>query len=228
MDSLMLDQEAGQKIGEVPDYSTPNLRSNPFWIALTALFLFIVVITLQGLGLKKAIDGLQTATLQVQWCAPVFQPFGVLVRDGNCNKYPIVPSAQKGIGCINLPGYEQKQWLLGTVGGTSVSIFFEVVDLAILIFVGSGAEFWGKEMRRPWATMISGVAILGVIFTFGIIYAHQLPKGINQTVWVVVNIDEPYIYKVSLISQGLRGTLIGWCDGLFSVLGLSYFGWPFT
>ncbi|KAH0537513.1 hypothetical protein FGG08_005688 [Glutinoglossum americanum] len=203
----------------------PLFRDLSFYIAVLALFLFLIVFVLQVLGLKKAMDGNKADMPQVRWCSPIFQPFGLVVRDGNCNMYPIGQSSSKGIGCINIPGYEQKQWLQGTVAGASISIVLEFVDLLILIFVGSSTRLRGVKMRRPWCTMFSGLTVLGVTLILGVTYASELPKGISQKIWVVVNMDRPTIYAGSLISPGLRGSLIGWNDGLFASWGNTYYGY---
>jgi hypothetical protein len=133
-------------------------------------------------------------------------------------------SSSRGIGCLVLPGYEQKQWIKGTVAGTTISIVLEFIDLMNLIFVGASTKSRGVKMRRPWWKMFSGLAVLGVTLVFGVIYASDLPNGITKKIWVVVNIDQPKIYMGSLLSPGLRGGLIGWNDGLFESWGSTYYG----
>lgn len=71
------------------------------------------------------------------------------------------------------------------------------------------------QMNRPWFTMFSGLAVLLVTFIFGLIYASDLPPGITEKVWVVVDIDRPTIWAGALKPAGLRGALIGWNDGVF-------------
>lgn len=79
-------------------------------------------------------------------------------------------------------------------------------------------------MRRPWFTMFTGVAVLGLILVFGIIYGSTLPPGISQRVWIVTYADSPLIYSGELGTAGLRGAIIGWNDGVFSEWKATYFG----
>lgn len=79
-------------------------------------------------------------------------------------------------------------------------------------------------MRRPWATMFCGIAVLGLIFVFGVVYSETLPPGIAERVWVVDDAGILGINEGLLGVAGLRGAIIGWNDGLFSGWGKRYFG----
>jgi hypothetical protein len=54
-------------------------RDPSFYIATSALLLFLAVFALQVIGLKKAVEGQRVEVLQVRWCSPFFQPFGLVV-----------------------------------------------------------------------------------------------------------------------------------------------------
>jgi hypothetical protein len=148
----------------------------------------------------------------------------VAVLDGDCNVYPIDQSFNRGIGYIYLPRTPQQEWLTGTVAGTSISLVLETIDLMILMFVSSNTKHHGVKMRRPWCTMFCGLAVLGVMLVFGVIYMQNLPPGITSKIWVVVNTDRPAIYSGFLSPAGLRGAVIGWNNDLFGSWNQTYFG----
>jgi hypothetical protein len=204
---------------------TPIYQDSSFYVAALSLLFFICIVVLQAVGLKHAVDGVKGGIVpQVRWCSPIFQPFGIAVRDGDCHIYNIDQSFNKGIGCIYLPGIQQEEWLKGTVAGTSISLLLEIIDLIVLMFVSSHYKPRGVKMRRPWCSMFSGLAILGAMLMFSVIYAQDLPPGITSKIWVVINSEKPSIYSGQLCSAGLRGAMIGWNDGLFSSWGKTYFG----
>ena len=75
--------------------------------------------------------------------------------------------------------------------------------------------------------MFAGVAILGLVLVFGIIYGSTLPPGISQRVWIVMYTNSPLsplIYSGEIGTAGLRGAIIGWNDGVFSEWRTTYFG----
>jgi len=204
---------------------TPIYRDSSFYVAALSLLFFICIVVLQIVGLKHAVDGVKGGIVpQVRWCSPIFQPFGIAVRDGDCHIYNIDQRFNKGIGCIDLPGIQQEEWLKGTVAGTSISLLFEIIDLIVLMLVSSHQKARGVKMRRPWCSMFCGLAILGAMLIFSVIYAQDLPPGITSKIWVVINSEKPSIYSGQLSSAGLRGAMIGWNDGLFSSWGKTYFG----
>src|SRR6266480_4691746 len=78
--------------------------------SILAIIFFIIILVLQILGLVYAIRASHDPEPPpVYWCSPVFQPFGIAVRDGNCAIHPIDQSFSKGIGCIMLPGVQQAE-----------------------------------------------------------------------------------------------------------------------
>lgn len=202
----------------------PLLTSKPLYIAILALLLLITVFVLQIFGLSHAVNAAKATAPSVSWCSPIFQPFGVSVLDGNCNVWPIQQTFSKGVGCILIPGVQQKAWLEATVAGTGIAIALELLDIIILASVHSGTRWRGVKMRRPWFTMFSGIAVLGLMLVFGVVYASILPPGISQKVWVVTNAGAVSVYEGELGTAGLRGAMIGWNDGLFQAWGTTYFG----
>lgn len=79
-------------------------------------------------------------------------------------------------------------------------------------------------MKRPWTTMVSGLVVLGVTLFFGLQYASMLPPGITGRVTVAVDVDGMKAFDARLTSAGLRGTILGWNDGLFESWRESYTG----
>lgn len=202
----------------------PLFTSKPLYIALTSSILLITIVALQFLGLHHAVAAARQPSPPVSWCSPVFAPFGLAVLDGNCNVRPILQTFSKGVGCILIPGIQQMAWLKATVAGTGLSIALEAVDICILATVHSGTRWRGIKMRRPWFTMFSGVAVLGLTLVFGIVYSTILPPGISEEVWVVTDAGAVTVYQVQLGTAGLRGAIIGWHDGVFQGWGTTYFG----
>ncbi|MCJ1459179.1 hypothetical protein MMC28_009556 [Mycoblastus sanguinarius] len=198
--------------------------SKPLYIAVTALILLLSVFILQILGLSHAHNATKSTTPAVSWCSPIFQPFGIAVLDGNCNIWPIQQTFSKGVGCILIPGIQQMAWLKATVAGTGLAIAFELIDICILATVHSGTRWRGVKMRRPWFTMFSGVAVLGLMLVFGVVYSNVLPPGISEKVWVVTDAGTVTVYEGELGTAGLRGAMIGWNDGVFQAWGMTYFG----
>ena len=202
----------------------PLFTSRPLYIAFISFLLLISIFTLQLLGLHHAISAAKQSAPTVSWCSPIFQPFGVAVLAGNCHVWPIQQTFSKGVGCILIPGTQQMGWLKATVAGTSLSFALELVDICILATVHSGTRWRGIKMRRPWFTMFSGVAVLGLILVFGVVYSTILPPGISEKVWIVTDAGAVTVYEGELGTAGLRGAMIGWNDGVFQGWGTTYFG----
>ena len=201
------------------------LKDSTIWVAGAALVLLIAVVVVQILGLARAVSASKaSAEPMVSWCSPIFQPFGVAVLDGNCGLHSIEQSFTKGIGCIDLPGVRQQSWLKATVAGVSLGLIFEAIDIGILAIVHGSARWRGVKMRRPWFTMFSGLAVLGVILICGIMHASSLPLGITERVWVVTKAGRPAICTGVLQTSGIRGAIIGWNDGVFQSWHKLYFG----
>lgn len=201
------------------------VKDGLFWIAVVAFLLFCTVIGMQIVALLEAIRGVaETSHPVISWCSPMFAPFGTVLRTGDCKLYTINQSTTKGIGCIELPGIHQQQWLKATVGALIVSLVLEVFDLAFIIMVNTNDKPNGLKLRRPWCTMIAGFAVLGALLFYSVSYASNLPPGITEKVWMVVNVDRPELFTGMLASSGLRGALIGWYDGLLGSWGATYYG----
>lgn len=193
------------------------MRQDPaIYAAIASALLFVVIFILQCLRLHAAIVARKGGKSPlVSWCSPTFQPFGVAIVDGDCHVYQINQSLSRGIGCIQIPGVWQRQWLTGTVVGTGLSLALEIIDLIILSLVRGDQRWRGMKMKRPWTTMICGVVILAITLFYGIQYASMLPPGITERVNIAVNVNGTKAFNAQLASAGLRGTIIGWNDGLF-------------
>ena len=199
-------------------------KAKELYIALLAFSMLITIILLQSLGLARSRAALKREPPKVQWCSPIFQPFGVAVLDGNCNVYPVLQTFNKGMGCIKIPGIQQMEWLKATTVGTSIAIGLQTVDVITLATVHGSTRHRGVKMRRPWCTMIAGLVALGLFLVFGVVYSSILPAGITEKVWVIIDTGEPSVWSAHIVTAGLRGALIGWNDGVFSGWGRTYFG----
>lgn len=218
----------------LPVGSTSNAKEKTCWYrnasnyaAFVAALLFIAVLILQLLGLAKAAQDIKASSNLplTPWCSPLFQPFGIAVVDGSCNIFDISQSTHKGLGCITLPGEWQQQWLKGTIAGIGIELFTELVDLLILSLVnGKRKIFQAVKMKRPWATIFSGLVVLIVTLIYGVNYSLYLPPGVTPRVTVLINAQGPASYTGDLTSAGLRGTIIGWNDGLFESWKSTYYG----
>jgi hypothetical protein len=213
-------QPGQQKVREAQKYFIAGVSS------ILAITFFIFILVLQILGLVYAIRASRDPEPPpVRWCSPLFQPFGIAVRDGDCTIHPIDQSFNTGIGCIVLPGVQQAGWITGTIWGISISLILELSDVVILSFTGKNTRFRGIKMRQPWCTIIVGLVVLAVILFFGILYSEGLPEGITSSVWVVVQAGgHLMVYEGELASAGMRGEVIGWNDALFRSWGQTYFG----
>lgn len=206
--------------------ATPLRTEFPIYVAVMALLLLLAIITLQILGVVFANHAIKTEPVpKVRWCSPLFQPFGVAIRTGNCNIIPI-EQQQNGIGCITLNGEQQASWLKGTLWGTITGIVLEFIDICILAFVNTNCRPRMVKMRRPWCTMFCGVAVLSVMLIFGFLYASSHPPGITERIWMVVKVADtkPMVFDATLSTSGLRGAIIGWHDGLFESWSDTYIG----
>jgi hypothetical protein len=202
----------------------PIWKDNAFYVAILSFLLFAAVITLQCLGLSKALQGAKGPVPLASSCSPVFQPFGLTVIDGNCNIYNVEQNYLRGVGCVLMPGSRQMSWLKATVAATGLALLGETIDVVLLTMVHTKTRWRGIKMRRPWCSMIGGLAILGLLLVSGIDYASNLPPEISQRVWVVQDADEPSVWATELVGAGLRGALIGWNDGIFNSWSVPYYG----
>lgn len=215
------DKDHALPVGErVENWQDPAL-----YTAIASALLFVVVIILQILGLHAAIVARKAEKSPlVSWCSPTFQPFGVATIDGDCHVYKINQSITRGIGCIQIPGVWQRQWLTGTIVGTAMSLAFEFVDLFILYKVDGTKKWRSVKMKRPWTTMICGLVILAITLFYGLQYASMLPPGVTERVTVAVNVNGIKAFNAHLTSSGLRGAIIGWNDGVFESWKGTYTG----
>ena len=204
-------------------------RNPAIFSATAAAILFFAVLALQLVGLAQAFKAYSSshAPPPVSWCSPLFQPFGLAAVDSNCHVFPIAQSGTRGIGCIQIPGVWQQQWLTGTVVVTFLELFFEVIDVALLALVSTKTKIRGAKLKRPWATIFSGLAVLGVTLIFGIVYATTIPPQVGTRLTIAMTVSGRTVtYEGTLATAGLRGSLIGWNDGLFESWRRTYFGDP--
>jgi hypothetical protein len=123
-------------------------------VAMGAITLFLIIVSLQILGIVHATKGRSKADdLTVAWCSPIFELFTIAVSDGNCNLYPVAQNSGKGLGCVYLPAARQKNWSLAVPIFGSVALMFEFFDFLILCLVNSGTKWRNLKLRRPWFTV---------------------------------------------------------------------------
>lgn len=196
-------------------------------VALNALILLVALLTLQIYALYASITGLRTKDLTVNWCSPAFRDFALAVTTGNCQLYRVLPSSSNGIGCIALPGDQQRDWLRGTAIALSVALFCQTSDWVLMMCTNSKSRWRGVKFQRPWLTMAAGVIVLVVLVYAGRVNADEVPKGVTRTVWIYRKEESRSLGRVckgELSPPGLRGTMIGYMDGLFESWGGVYDG----
>jgi hypothetical protein len=193
--------------------------------AALALLLLLAILLLQLIALFHAQSGLKVSDLQVRWCSPFFQPQAHAVLD-DCHISPVVASQSQGIGCIKLPATQQKTWLLTTTIILWLTLFCQFADFCFLYSKKKKSKGCHEtvKLQRPWLTMFFGMIILIVLAMKGTEYANHLPDGISERVLVFrydPSLFAHFVCEAHLKSPGLRGGIIGYCDGLFS----SWNGW---
>lgn len=215
---------------QAPNDQNAGLYPGAFRYAIVALVAFIfllILLVLQIYGLQAAVIGRRQKDLRVNWCSPAFRDFALAVTTGNCDKYNVIDSSSNGIGCVSLPGDQQKDWLLGTIIALSVALICQVVDTILLIFTNSETKWRKVKAQRPWLTMFGGVIMLVVLVVFGVFNAKDLPNGVTEAVWIYrkeASSETGRVCRGSLSPPGLRGVMIGYMDGLFESWGGVYNG----
>jgi uncharacterized integral membrane protein len=196
-------------------------------VALVAFVFLLMLLVLQLYGLYAAVVGRRQKDLRVKWCSPAFRDFAVAVTTGDCQKYEVLDSSSNGIGCVSLPGDQQRDWLLGTIVALSTALVCQVLDTILMLLTDSKTKWRAVKVQRPWLTMFGGVIMLVVLVVFGVFNAKDLPKGVTETVWIYRKEASRAMGRVcrgKLDPPGLRGVMIGYMDGLFESWGRVYHG----
>ncbi|KAH6887614.1 hypothetical protein B0T10DRAFT_562826 [Thelonectria olida] len=201
---------------------TPDLVGRA-WIAFLALVLGLLLLGIQVFGLAMAIAGSRNKNITAKWCSTLFTR-GLAVESG-CELYDVTPSYSQGIGCIKLKGYEQYTWLKASIIIISLSLAFQIFDLAILILVRGTTRWRGAKMKRPWFTMFAGNIVLLVLIIVGVFQCQHLPRNVDKNVTVYEHnkaLNESYTCVAHLTPYGVRGAVIGWTDGFLTSWGDTY------
>jgi hypothetical protein len=196
-------------------------------VASISFILLLMLLVLQLFGLYSADVGRRQKDIRVNWCSPAFHDFAVAITTGNCDKFSIIDSSTNGIGCISLPGDQQRDWLLGTIISLSVALVCQVFDTVLMLLTNSNTKWRKVKAQRPWLTMFGGVIMLVVLVIFGVFNAKDLPKGVTEAVWIYRKVPSQEMGRVcrgTLNPPGLRGVMIGYMDGLFESWGSVYHG----
>jgi hypothetical protein len=196
-------------------------------VGLLAFIIGLMLVTLQGLGLYYSATGIHTKDITVTWCSPAFRDFVVAVTTGNCQKFKVISSSSNGIGCVSLPGSQQRDWLRGTIIALSTALLCEVADTVLMMCTTSETAWRKVKAQRPWFTMFFGVIMLTMLIVEGLGDASSLPKGLTEAVWVYRKEASRAVGRVckgKLNAPGLRGMMIGYMDGLFQSWGGLYDG----
>jgi hypothetical protein len=75
--------------------------------------------------------------------------------------------------------------------------------------------------------MFFGIIILIVIITFGIFNSSSLPAGMTKDVWVFsdnIGGGEVSVCRGGVHPAGLRGSILGWTDGMLQGWKTVYLG----
>lgn len=114
------------------------------YLVLLSLTLLTALVILQLIGLRHAATGRHVENLKARYCSPLFQSsLAVLTA---CAILPVQLKGSHTIGCIDLPGTEQRRWLTATVAVLSISLVLEAFDAVVLI---RGSRWRGRELSRP-------------------------------------------------------------------------------
>ena len=158
----------------------PLWKDRTFRVASLALLLFLVVFGLQIPGFQATSKLAHANKVPlVQWCSPLLQPFGVALIDGDCHIYTVVRHQRSvGVGCVLIPGTQQKAWIMLTLVVCSMALVVEAVDLLMLILVDTKSKWNGVKMKRPWCTMFGGLVVLGIVL--GYVYANSTAGDLGK------------------------------------------------
>jgi hypothetical protein len=75
--------------------------------------------------------------------------------------------------------------------------------------------------------MFFGIIILIVIITFGIYTSGSIPNGMTKDVWIYSDnqsLGDVSVCRGSLHPGGLRGSILGWTDGMLQGWKTVYLG----
>lgn len=191
-----------------------NGRSVEVQTALLVLcvLLFLALISLQITGLVFSAKGnAENESLAMSFASPGLQ-LGSILFDSNCNAYNLTKDEGQGVRKFLVPGGTQHGWLHANVIVLSIELVLEAVDAVIMfsIFMDRGRRL---QRRRPWFTMVSGIAAWAVIIGFGVYFSQKIPFEENRV--ALAGDDLNSTCQVLLYPAGLRGTMIAWADGLF-------------
>lgn len=162
--------------------SNPHPSALRYAFVLLTSTIFLALLTLQIYGLHASITGLSHPTITVNWCSPAFRDFAVAVTTGNCQLYPVIDSSSNGIGCISLPGSQQRYWLRGTAIALCIALVSQTADWTLMMCTNSKSRWRGVKFQRPWLTMATGIIVLVVLIHSGRVNANELPRGVTETV----------------------------------------------
>ena len=195
------------------------------WVALFSLILFVLVLVLQLIGLVHAFGAYNAKQApEVWWCTTLLQPSGIATIDDQCRITCVGTDDNRGIGCILMPGIWQQDWLKATIVILIAEFVLIIMDIFILYYVSKDSKCLGIQLKRPWFSIMSGIASLLATLILGVRYANSLPPNFSNHVTVLSHIEHPTLLDVRLHSAGLRGNIIGWNDGLFDSWKGPYFG----
>src|SRR5579862_8318842 len=184
-----------------------------FCVLLVSVALLVGLFALQIFGMVKAFFGYayrRDEQFQTPWCSPAFQ-IGTKIFDRDGSTYVIDDRSSMGIGCVDLPG-NMATWLLATGMIVAVELIGQLIDAAVLIWVQSSKEIHGVRMRRPWITMLMGLAIWGVLIGAGITQTQKQPFVTGPHIGMVTSNGN---CTCALYPGGLRSSIIAWSDGVF-------------
>jgi hypothetical protein len=210
---------------EQQDDTSQDISWVELFVAISALILFFCMIALQIIGLVAAGRARSVGNLEVSWCSPVFNSFAFAVLDSSCNIYAVKQNKKGGIACIELPAKLQHRWSVATEVVVALSLVLQFIDFCILLCVNSKyRQLRQVKMKRPWLSMFFGLLVLITMMGLGISQAYTLPPGITKDILVANKAEKEFICRATLTPPGLRGSNIGWWDGLMQSWGCAWYG----
>ncbi|SPO07088.1 uncharacterized protein DNG_09782 [Cephalotrichum gorgonifer] len=220
-----IDADAVQTVSLPPTVPDGHGLISKAYLVLFALALLTTLIILQFIGLRHASEGRHATDLKARYCSPLFQ--NALAVLTHCEIVPVQLGGSYTIGCIDLPGTEQRRWLTATVAVLSISLLLEALDAAIMVLVSSNTRWYGADLRRPWFSMVAGnVALVGIL-AVSVYYSLVVPAAADKQVWVFryeASVDAATVCASRLTPPGIRGQILAWTDGFLGSWGAAYYG----
>ena len=210
-------QVGDEDVVPLPQTNPRDVRGIIILLLLSGLFA-VVLIIMQLVGLGHAAQELrspESLALNKTWCSPAFK-IARQVIDINCNVYNVSKSPIGAADCIQLPG-DQHRWLVWTIIGIVVGMGCEIIDALVIMRFGKR----GSSKRRPWCTIVLGIAIWALFIGVSVSAADFTPFSTYDHLFLVRRSDGS-ICQSRVVPARLWGLILSWSEGFLSSFNDSY------